>query len=506
MEQNNQSYKTILGPEIQKEISMFPLELFKKKKEIDCLKKDVATIITNLNASQEKLNNYMNDIVSDEKLLYEILSKKNSLKTKQKLILSSINQDIFSYYKSMFFKIHKDIFEILVSFFDFQKNYTTELNLIIKNKEQLIELFSNSYSNIKMLYKINSDKYNAIKKKIFGSTIDEENMYEIKKENVVYPFTIFLEYIENCFNIIKLKEKSKIINESITPKKDVKNSIFINMVILNKSKQEKEQKIDLLKIYIKYLNMIMDKYKQLKNKEKLGAESEEDIKISNEIFNSIKNLQDINDLQGISHKDKQKDTDKEILKKLKLIPNSANSLKNSKEIKIKKTKNSAIHAPNKKDKKNMTNRTLFTSFEQNQTSTDISELNNTLKKSKVIKKNKDKNIILISDDINKIKSVFKSTEDFEKTTKGKKFAKKNFVENKKKPGSPTKILLTNHISINNLKYSRDDFPKNKNEHNNKGKDKKNVVKTEAEENHSDIIIDNEEDDYDENKFFSLKSE
>ena len=381
MEQNTQTYKSLLGPEIQKEISMFPLELFKKKKDIDCLKKDVSTIITNLNDSQEKLNNYMNDIVSDEKLLYEILSKKSALKTKQKLILSSINQDIFSYYKSMFLKIQKDIFEILISFFGFQKNYTAELNLIIKNKEQLIELLSNSYINLKTSYKINNEKYNEIKQNIFGF-IDEESNYEIKKENVVYPFNIFLEYIENCFNIIKLKEKSKILNEAITKKNNTKNNIFINMIILNRNKQEKEQKIVLLMIYIKNLNMIMDKYKQLKNKEKLGTENEEDIKTSNDIFNSIKNLHDINNLQGISHKDKQKDSDKEILKKLKLIPNITNNLKSSKEIKIRKTKNAVIHAPNKKEKKSIANRTVFTSFEQNQMSTDISELNNTSKKEK----------------------------------------------------------------------------------------------------------------------------
>jgi hypothetical protein len=265
MEKNKQSFKSLLMKKTQKEIILLPQEIVKRKQEIDIINKEINNIKEKLNIVKKQLNKYSNEIIVEEKNITEILMKKNKIKLKQKMIITSINKESIILLINSLARIEfKNIKEIFLLFFNLENEFKDEIQIIIKNKESFIELMTNSYKNIKILAKEKINKFNELKQKV--NNVIENNAY-INFDKVTYPFSFVIDFIMNCFKLINIKNKIKEINEIIDKKNIKKNAIFLNKILLEEYIQEKEQKLVNLEIYIKIANDIIGKYKKSKNQD-----------------------------------------------------------------------------------------------------------------------------------------------------------------------------------------------------------------------------------------------
>ena len=265
MEKNKQSYETLFRPETKKEINLLNKRINKKKKEIELIKKEINNIKEKINIININLKKYKNEIIEEEKKVLKLLLKKYSIKTKQKMIINSINKEKFIILINNLVNIeYKNLKKIFLLFFNFKNEYKDELQFIIKNKESFIELMTNSYKTIKIFSKENINQFNEIKQKIIN--IISNNGY-INIDKLTFPFNLVIEFIMNCYELINIKNTIKEINELINNKNNKKNSIFLNKIIFENNIQEKEQRLNNLEVYTKSAINILEKYKNLKNQE-----------------------------------------------------------------------------------------------------------------------------------------------------------------------------------------------------------------------------------------------
>ncbi len=321
MAKNKQSFKGLFVPETQKEINLLSQEISKRKKEIDIINKEINNIKDKSNIIQKKLNKYNNEIIVEEKNITELLTKKNKIKSKQKMIINSINKEIIIILINSLVNIeYKNIKEIIVLFFNFKNEFKDELKIIIKNKESFVELMINSYKYIKFLAKEKTNQFNEMKQKI--KNVIENNAY-INIDKIKYPFDFAIDFIKNCFELIDIRNKIIEINEIINGKNINKNKIFLNKIILEENLQVKEQELFNLETYIKNGSDIVEKYKNGKNQytEKEIFEMIDNFKkkyinnkqkITNKIGknNIILKTKNINDNLNIKEKEREKDRKK----------------------------------------------------------------------------------------------------------------------------------------------------------------------------------------------------
>ena len=134
MSKIDKSCKTLFGPEIQKEINILPQELIKIKREIENLKKEILNIKEKYKTTQNQLKLNNDDIIIEEKSLTELLSKKYSIKTRQKGLIFSINKELFFLlFNNLINDNNKYFKEIFLLFFNFKEDYKDELKYKIKN-------------------------------------------------------------------------------------------------------------------------------------------------------------------------------------------------------------------------------------------------------------------------------------------------------------------------------------------------------------------------------------
>lgn len=402
MAKNHQSFKSLFGTEIQKEINLLPQELIKKKREIEEIKKDIINIKEKFQITEKQLKSNNNEIIIEEKNLSKLLSKKYSIKCIQKGLIKSINKEFYFFLiKSLINKENKNFKEIILLFFNFKKEYKDELQFIIQNKESFIELMNNSYKNIKLLFKEDINRYKEIKQSIIN--IINNNGY-INIDKIKYPFNIIIEFILNCLEIINFKIKIKEIKEIIKKKNIKKNTIFINKIFLENEIEEKEQKLINLKTYCENIYNIIEKNKNNKNgdTEKEIIDMQTDLQKKYILDNNNKckkeNIKEINNVK--------------VKVKEKKISNIKIKIGNDKEKeRIKSKKNISSKEPKIKDKiiyKNNKNNKI-SNFTQNKTLKELSCIE--LIKPNHLNKNRTKNDINprikinICPFTNKIKSV-----------------------------------------------------------------------------------------------------
>ena len=283
MAKNIQPLMSLFSPEIQKEINKIPQEIFKKKKEIECVGKEIINIKEKLKIIDNQLKKSNKELITEEEKLSELLIKKYWFKVKQKKILSSINKELFA--KLMeeieYNSNYRNIKEIFLLFFNFKDKYKDELKFIIQNKGAFIELMNNSYKNIKLLFKENINQFNEKKKQIlnlieinrnesnFNNKNNQNNMIDVDDINykIKNHLDIFIEFISNSFEKLSYKYKIKQINNYIEKINTKKNSILLNKILLENNLEEKELKIINLDIYCKNSYIIIEKYNSLRNVE-----------------------------------------------------------------------------------------------------------------------------------------------------------------------------------------------------------------------------------------------
>ena len=295
MSNNKEVKKTkenILSNKIKKELNLLPKILKEKKFEIAMTKKQILSLKEKWNLLNKELEKISLNIISLEKDFSLLMIKNDNIKSNQKILLNSINNEFPSHFnKKIFLKKFKKLRDIIIIFLNFEKGFNNELPLILDNNNEITTLLIGSYSYLKMLQKDIPQKYEETKNKINNELI------EIKELNEDFPFNLIINYIENIFIILDNREKSLLYEKKNEALNQKKNEIFIKLKLIEEQKKEKEININAINNYINELILLIDKYKLLikysKNKINLNFKENKNNPINN-ITNNNKNIKDNN--------------------------------------------------------------------------------------------------------------------------------------------------------------------------------------------------------------------
>ena len=142
--------------------------------------------ISFLNKELEKINF---NIMALEKDYSILLMKTDNIKTHQKILLNSINNEI-PFNLNDYLKENNKIKELMLIFFNFENDFSDQLSLVFDNhNNELASLLIGSYSYLKMLQIDFYQKYNQIKNKI-NNIINELKDIENKT-----PINLIITYI-----------------------------------------------------------------------------------------------------------------------------------------------------------------------------------------------------------------------------------------------------------------------------------------------------------------------
>lgn len=188
----------------------------------------------------------------EEKKLEEIEKKISKIKYKQKVALTTLNDDFMKNFNDFIMRIQPEVIETLMEFFGFRITPYTLLKRIIKDENEMkglievaemikIHSISNmhyynttknylttgnisielkDFNDINCLNSINEEAYNEfIKTKIKIINIKDKNLNTLQ-----YPFNYVLDYIIAVYDLFELTMEKEKLNEKISK---VKLFIFI---------------------------------------------------------------------------------------------------------------------------------------------------------------------------------------------------------------------------------------------------------------------------------------
>ena len=268
--------KNILTNELKKELNLLPKKLREKKNELGIISRENILLKEKSIFMNKELEKVSFNIMSLEKDLSLLLIKNDNIKSQQKILLNSINNEIVHNFYNTFLKNDKKLRDLMLIFFNFEDGFGEQLTRILDNDNELTTLLIGSYSYLKMLQNDVNQKYQQIKNKINNALNDIRDTYNKTS------FCLIINYIENIFKLLDNKEKITSFekqNKSLTNKK---NEIFIKLKIIEESKKEKENNINTLDNYVSELLTLIEKYKSFSRYSKT------------KLINNIKNNKDIN--------------------------------------------------------------------------------------------------------------------------------------------------------------------------------------------------------------------
>ena len=248
--------ENILTNESKKEINLLPKLLREKKIEVDKISKEIIIIKEKYIFLNKEFEKNVFNIKSLEKELTMLIIKNDNIKSHQKIILNTINNEIsFDFNENL--NNNEKFKDLILTFLNFEKDYSKELFLIMDNNNELTSLLIGSYSYLKMLNNDFPQKYNQIK------NIINKKLIEVKKLDNNNIFILIINYIENIFELLDKKEKINLFEKKIDSFNQKKNEIFIKLKIFEKQKIEKENYLNVINNFIDDLYFVIEKYKLL---------------------------------------------------------------------------------------------------------------------------------------------------------------------------------------------------------------------------------------------------
>ena len=248
--------ENILTNESKKEINLLPKLLREKKIEVDKISKEIIIIKEKYIFLNKEFEKNVFNIKSLEKELTMLIIKNDNIKSHQKIILNTINNEIsFDFNENL--NNNEKFKDLILTFLNFEKDYSKELFLIMDNNNEITSLLIGSYSYLKMLNNDFPQKYNQIK------NIINKKLIEVKKLDNNNIFILIINYIENIFELLDKKEKINLFEKKIDSFNQKKNEIFIKLKIFEKQKIEKENYLNVINNFIDDLYFVIEKYKLL---------------------------------------------------------------------------------------------------------------------------------------------------------------------------------------------------------------------------------------------------
>lgn len=255
----NKKEKTLLSNEIKKELNLLPKILREKKSEIEVTKNSISSLKEKYNSFYKELEKISLNITNLEKEFTLLLIKNDNIKSHQKILLNSINNEISFNFNTNIFKNEKKLREFLLTFLNFKNDFSNQFPLILSDNIEITSLLIGAYSYLKLVQNDMPKIYQEIKNKI------DKELNEMKELNTNKNFSLdlILNYIENIFKLLDNKEKTVIFEKKNELLNQKKNEIFIKMKLIEEQKKEKELNLKIISNYISEIVHIIDQYKLL---------------------------------------------------------------------------------------------------------------------------------------------------------------------------------------------------------------------------------------------------
>ena len=248
--------KNIISIELRKELNLLPNVIKEKKLEKDLIYKELLKIKEKISTMKKELDKASVNIFNMEKDYCALILKNDKIKANQKILLNIINNELVLVEEEKKEEIKK-FFNI---FFNFENDYKEEIANFLNNSNiEITKLLIGAYAYLKMLQIDIPLKYKKMKEKILDLISKAK---QGKQENI---YNLIISYVENIFTILDNKEKNNnydIKHESFVKKK---NEIFIKLKLIEEQKKEKEEKLNIISIFIKDLTLLLEKNKLLLN-------------------------------------------------------------------------------------------------------------------------------------------------------------------------------------------------------------------------------------------------
>ena len=256
--------RNIISIELRKELNLLPNVIKEKKLEKDLIYKELLKIKEKISTMKKELDKASVNIFNMEKDYCALILKNDKIKANQKILLNIINNELVLVEEEKKEEIKK-FFNI---FFNFENDYKEEIsNFLNNNNIEITKLLIGAYAYLKMLQIDIPLKYKQMKEKILDLISKAKQGIQ---ENI---YNLIISYVENIFTILDNKEKNNnydIKHESFVKKK---NEIFIKLKLIEEQKKEKEEKLNIISIFIKDLTLLLEKNKLLMNFPKNNKEN-----------------------------------------------------------------------------------------------------------------------------------------------------------------------------------------------------------------------------------------
>ena len=274
--------RNIISIELRKELNLLPNVIKEKKLEKDLIYKELLKIKEKISTMKKELDKASVNIFNMEKDFCALILKNDKVKANQKILLNIINNELVLVEEEKKEEIKK-FFNI---FFNFENDYKEEIANFLNNSNiEITKLLIGAYAYLKMLQIDIPLKYKQMKEKILDLISKAKQGIQ---ENI---YNLIISYVENIFTILDNKEKNNnydIKHESFVKKK---NEIFIKLKLIEEQKKEKEEKLNIISIFIKDLSLLLEKNKLLLNfpKNNLRDNKEKKNNDKNKIIDVIPN-------------------------------------------------------------------------------------------------------------------------------------------------------------------------------------------------------------------------
>jgi len=270
MDPDNTTTSSSLSRIILEEIQLLPLEFKEKSEEVRLLQKELDELKLKHNKKENQIDKISKDIYKIENNLISNLEEISRIKSEQKLIIDSLNEESFKNFTQNFYKIPHNFQQIILIFLHYEGKYKEELNFLMIKQDNLNALLRDSYSYFKSIEEFDTEKYESCRDKIKnlknGDNLkfNKNNKSDKNKNNknkLMHPFDIIIEFIDNTFKIIDNSKYNKEMTKNIKTESANKEKLFIENTILQNEIKEKKEKLKNINLYIKHINNISIKYK-----------------------------------------------------------------------------------------------------------------------------------------------------------------------------------------------------------------------------------------------------
>ena len=262
MEIENQTFSNILSNNILKEIESLPSEFREKSEDVRLLQTELNELNSKYAQKEIQINKISKDIIDIENNLTSNLEEISKIKSEQKLIIDSLDEESFKTFTNNFYNIPNNYQEVILLFLKYEGNLKEQLNFLLIKQENLQDLLRDSYSYFKSIEEFDKEKYEIYRNKIIYLENNKNTKSNKNNKNKLStPFDIIIVFINNTFRIIDMNKYNKEMNQNIKEKNFNKENLFIQNKLLEATIKEKQEKLKNINLYIKHINNILIKYK-----------------------------------------------------------------------------------------------------------------------------------------------------------------------------------------------------------------------------------------------------